>query len=189
MTPMASPRSLSLVSWTADDLQQRMDELLDVYASAMGYHRTIMEWRRGFIASHTQRVGFRAVATLSNNRLVGFSYGYLGRPGQWWHDQVRAALSVAAYAQWLSDCFEIVELHVHPEVQGAGVGQRQLAAILRGVQAHTVVLSTPEQPAAAPLSPAWRLYRRCGFVDVIRRLRFPGDERPFAVLGRTLPPT
>ena len=36
-------------------------------------------------------------------------------------------------------------------------------------------------------SRAWRLYRRFGFVDVLRHVSFPGDLRPFAVLGRTLP--
>ena len=34
---------------------------------------------------------------------------------------------------------------------------------------------------------AWRLYRRVGFVDVLRNYRFNGDPRPFAVLGRPLP--
>jgi ribosomal protein S18 acetylase RimI-like enzyme len=33
---------------------------------------------------------------------------------------------------------------------------------------------------------AWRLYRRFGFEDVLRHFHFPGDDRPFAVLGRQL---
>jgi hypothetical protein len=49
----------------------------------------------------------------------------------------------------------------------------------------TTLLSTPEADEAT--SRAWRLYRRFGFVDVIRDFTFPGDLRPFAVLGRTLP--
>jgi ribosomal protein S18 acetylase RimI-like enzyme len=47
------------------------------------------------------------------------------------------------------------------------------------------VLSTPEAPAED--SRAWRLYRRLGFVDLLRQFHFPGDDRPFAVLGRPLP--
>ncbi|MGH3545926.1 MAG: GNAT family N-acetyltransferase, partial [Mycobacteriales bacterium] len=91
------------------------------------------------------------------------------------------------YATWLADCFEVVELHVHPDAQGGGIGGRQLATLLREVPARTVVLSTPEQPVGQAPSRAWRLYRRSGFVDVVRGMHFPGDERPFAVLGRTLP--
>ena len=34
---------------------------------------------------------------------------------------------------------------------------------------------------------AGRLYRRFGFVDVIRDFHFPGDSRAFAILGRPLP--
>ena len=49
----------------------------------------------------------------------------------------------------------------------------------------TTLLSTPE--ADEQTSRAWRLYRRFGFVDVLRDFRFPGDERPFGVLGRDLP--
>ena len=48
-----------------------------------------------------------------------------------------------------------------------------------------MLLSTPEADEAE--SRAWRLYRRFGFVDVLRDFRFPGDERAFAVLGRELP--
>ncbi|MGH3545257.1 MAG: hypothetical protein ACRDPW_04970, partial [Mycobacteriales bacterium] len=85
--------STSTVSWSALDLQNNIEQLLDVYATAMGYHRNIMEWRRGHITAHAHRRGFRAVATLSGDRLMGFSYGHLGRPGQWWHEQVRTAMS------------------------------------------------------------------------------------------------
>ena len=49
-----------------------------------------------------------------------------------------------------------------------------------------VLLSTPEHDPLPPTR-AWRLYRRTGFRDVLRRHRFTGDSRPFAVLGRELP--
>jgi ribosomal protein S18 acetylase RimI-like enzyme len=49
----------------------------------------------------------------------------------------------------------------------------------------TTLLSTPEADERG--SRAWRLYRRFGFVDVLRDFHFPGDERAFAVLGKELP--
>jgi ribosomal protein S18 acetylase RimI-like enzyme len=148
----------------------------------MGYPSDVTELRRGFVAAHTQRPEFRAVATLDDDKLIGFAYGYHSRAGQWWHEQVRRGMDAESYEPWLSDCFELVELHVLPHAQGAGLGQAQLVALLDGVAHRTVMLSTPEGE-----SRAWRLYRRMGFVDVLRHYEFPGDDRPFAVLGRALP--
>ena len=179
---------MRLVPWTPEDLIRRLDDVVAVYGEAMGYRSELREVRRGYIATHVRRAGFRAVATLTDEgHLAGFGYGYASAPGQWWHDQVRAALSEDARKTWLTDCFEVVELHVRPPAQGHGVGARQLGALLAMATGATTLLSTPEADEQA--SRAWRLYRRFGFVDVLRDFRFPGDERPFAVLGRELPPT
>lgn len=171
-----------LVEWTPADLVARLDDLIGVYGAAMGYGAPTLETRRGFIAMHVHRTGFRAVATVdADGGLLGFGYGYLSEPGQWWHDQVRAGLKPAARRTWLSDCFEVVELHVHPDAQGAGVGAAQLTALLRAAPGTRTLLSTPEADESA--SRAWRLYRRFGFVDLLRNFYFPGDDRPFAILG------
>jgi ribosomal protein S18 acetylase RimI-like enzyme len=132
-----------------------------------------------------RRAGFRAVAMLSpDGQVAGFGYGYTSGPGQWWHDQVRGALAEPD-RRWLADCFEVVELHVRPAAQGHGLGARQLRGLLSMAPGSTTLLSTPE--ADERTSRAWRLYRRFGFVDVLRDFHFPGDERAFAVLGRALP--
>ncbi len=99
---------------------------------------------------------------------------------------MRSALRRDARKYWLTDCFELVELHVRP----ARAGPRRSApgscyALLTNARQQTVLLSTPE--ADEQTSRAWRLYRRFGFVDVLRHFNFPGDDRPFAVLGRQLP--
>jgi GNAT superfamily N-acetyltransferase len=177
---------MRLVRWTPDDLVRRLDDVVAVYGEAMGYRTDLLEARRGYIATHVRRPGFRAVASLTTEgHLAGFGYGYLGGAGQWWHDQVYRALDAPARQRWLTDCFEVVELHVRPVAQGHGVGESQLRALLAMTTARTTLLSTPE--AVEDTSRAWRLYRRAGFVDVVRRLLFPGDPRPFAVLGRELP--
>src|ERR1700754_2599607 len=179
---------MRLVPWKPDDLARRLDDVVAVYGEAMGYRPELMEARRGIIATHVRRSGFRAVATLtSEGALAGFGYGYVSGSGQWWHDQVRSALTEEQRKRWLTDCFEVVELHVRPAAQGHGVGARQLRALLAMADGHTVLLSTPE--ANEEQSRAWRLYRRFGFVDVLRDFMFPGDERAFAILGRTLPVT
>ena len=65
------------------------------------------------------------------------------------------------------------------------MGAGQLRALLTMAEGTTTLLSTPE--ADERTSRAWRLYRRFGFVDILRDFHFPGDERPFGVLGRDLP--
>jgi ribosomal protein S18 acetylase RimI-like enzyme len=177
---------MRLVAWQPEDLLRRLDDVVSVYGEAMGYRAELLQTRRGYIGAHVRRHGFRAVATLTTDgHLAGFGYGYTSGSGQWWHDQVRSALDPPSRAAWLSDCFEVVELHVRPAAQGHGVGGRQLRALLAMADGKTVLLSTPE--ADEELSRAWRLYRRFGFVDVLRDFIFPGDERPFAILGRELP--
>ncbi|MEU4773385.1 GNAT family N-acetyltransferase [Micromonospora sp. NPDC023633] len=177
---------MRLVRWTPDDLVRRLDDVVAVYGEAMGYRPELLDSRRGYIATHVRRPGFRAVASLtSEGHLAGFGYGYLGGSGQWWHDQVWRALDTPARQRWLTHCFEVVELHVRPPAQGHGLGARQLRALLSLAEGTTTLLSTPE--ADEQRSRAWRLYRRFGFVDVLRDFHFPGDERPFGVLGRDLP--
>ena len=103
----------------------------------------------------------------------------VARPG-------RGRLDEAERAELADDCFEVVELHVRPAAQGHGVGRRGSCGRCWPWPTGTpTLLSTPE--ADEQKSRAWRLYRRFGFVDVLRHFIFPGDERPFAVLGRDLP--
>jgi ribosomal protein S18 acetylase RimI-like enzyme len=177
---------MRLVAWQAPDLLRHLDAAISVYGQAMGYPRDLLETRKGYVAAHAHRPDFRAVATLGDDdELLGFGYGYRSAPGQWWHDQVVGALRRDQRRWWFHDCFELVELHVRPDAQGRGLGARQLAALLTGARQATVVLSTPE--ADESTSRAWRLYRRFFFSDVLRHFYFPGDDRPFAVLGRQLP--
>ncbi|WP_117215669.1 GNAT family N-acetyltransferase [Allorhizocola rhizosphaerae] len=178
---------MTLVRWTPEDLARRIDDALEVFGEAMSYEQQALQVRRGYIATHLRRPDFYAVATLddTDGRLLGFGYGYHSAPGQWWHDQVRAALTEDERQRWLTSCFELVEMHVRPSAQGRGLGAAQLRLLLSLTRDRTVLLSTPE--ADEQMSRAWRLYRRAGFQDVARHLMFPGDPRPFAVLGRPLP--
>ncbi|WP_214368513.1 GNAT family N-acetyltransferase [Pseudonocardia sp. H11422] len=184
----APPRN-RLVLLTADDLADRLAEALDVYVSAMGYPPGTARQRRTLWLEHTRRPGWRAVGWLDPaGSLLGIAYGYGGGPGQWWYEEVRRGLRSAAPEQqaWLTDYFELTELHVRPDAQGARLGEGLLRALLADTGRSRVLLSTPEYGHRPP-GRAWRLYRRTGFRDVLRDHRFTGDTRPFAVLGRTLP--
>jgi ribosomal protein S18 acetylase RimI-like enzyme len=176
-----------LITLTVAQLRARLTEALDIYVTAMRYPKSTTEQRAPMWLTHMLRDGWRCVAAIdANDRLLGISYGYRGAPGQWWHEQVRRGLLItagtAAVETWTRNYFELTELHVRPDAQGHGIGEGLLRLLLDGVPDKATLLSTPEGPTRA-----WALYRRVGFLDVLRDFLFAGDPRPFAILGRTLP--
>ena len=174
--------SARVTTWSPEELAARSEEVLDVYAEAMGVPRPLAGARRTVLAGHLGRPGLRAVAALDDaGALVGTAYGHLGEDGQWWHDQVVAALRAQGgddVAGGWSGSFEVCELHVRPAHQGTGLGRALLALLLRDVPAPRALLTTPDEETRARA-----FYRAGGWVDLVRRLRFPGDPRDFAVLG------
>lgn len=189
MTTMSS--KCTFASLSPAEFRARLPEALDIYVSAMRYPPGTADQRAPMWLTHMLRDGWRSRCALdAEGRLAGLAYGYRGLPGQWWHEQVRKGLAedrgrnpgASRPADWLTDYFELTELHVRPQSQGNGIGEDLLRMLLADVPQPRVLLSTPEGPTRA-----WRLYRRLGFEDVLRDYHFAGDPRPFAILGRTLP--
>ncbi|MGI8799320.1 MAG: GNAT family N-acetyltransferase [Pseudonocardia sp.] len=186
----APPRA-QLVRLSSGELARRLYEALEVYLEAMGYPAGTARQRGPLWLEHRRRPGWQAVGAVDPaGALVGIGYGYSGAPGQWWYHEVQRGLAglgrAADTPNWLANYFELTELHVHPRAQGAGIGEGMLRALMASTDRRNMLLSTPEE-VAGRRSRAWLLYRRLGFVDVLRSYRFAGDPRPFAVLGRTLP--
>ncbi len=164
-----------------DTFTRLVEPASDVYGAAMDRTPDLVAQRRDIMAGHVDRHGFVAAAATDADRLVGFCYGYRGRPGEWWHDVVSAALGRAQAREWLSDAFELAELHVDPDFQGGGIGRRLLDTVLAAAEGSTVVLSTHDRESVARV-----LYRSVGFVDLLRDFRFPGSHEVYAVLGLQL---
>jgi ribosomal protein S18 acetylase RimI-like enzyme len=99
---------------------------------------------------------------------------------------VRSALLVSygpsTADEWLDDSFEVAELHVHPEYQRRGLGTSLLYRLTAERQERTAVLSTMDSE-----SPARRLYRNLGFVDLLTGYKFSGNNEAYAVMGAALP--
>ena len=156
---------------------------MNIYVRAMQYPGYTGSQRAVTARRHTVNEGFACRAALdADGTLIGFGYGYTTRPGQWWHDLVYKALTRQAAADWLARSFELSELHVLPDHQGRGIGRRLLSSLAKDLPHQAMLLSTPDADTRA-----FRLYRDVGFVDLARHYLFPGDSRPFAVLGARLP--
>ena len=77
----------------------------------------------------------------------------------------------------------LAELHVAPTHQGQGIGADILLGLASGRPERTALLSTRDAD-----SPARRLYRGTGFVDLLTGFNFfPSGEPPYAVMGAELP--
>ncbi len=157
------------------------DAVLKVYSDAMNVPERAASSRRSILREHTARGGLRAFGAFQDDELVGIAYGYLGAPGQWWHDQVQAALSPEDGRRWLDGAFEVCELHVRTRLQGTGLGRQLLDRLLASTPARTAVLTTPDGETRAR-----GFYRAGGWVELVTALTFPGDPRTFAVLALPL---
>lgn len=173
----------TVLTWTGAQFADRVDEAMEIYVQAMHYPTYTGTQRAVTARRHTRNDGFACRAALDDTgRLIGFGYGYTTRAGQWWHDLVRRAMPPELADEWLDDAFELSELHVLPDHQGAGTGLRLITDLAAGIPHRSMLLSTPDADTRA-----FRLYRGLGFVDLARNYLFPGDSRPFAVLGVRLP--
>lgn len=169
-----------LVRLSAAEFRNRAAEAASVYGAAMRRSPEVVVQRREIVTSHTSHPGFVATAALPDDseEMLGFGYGYLGAPGQWWHDIVARALGRDAADHWLTDGFELAELHVLPEHHGTGLGRSLLSDVLSRAGARRIVLSTPDAD-----SPARRLYRSAGFTDLLTGFYFPGSSEAYAIMG------
>ncbi len=171
------------------EFRPSINRFIAVYKAAMNPPERMLAGRESILARHAANPGFRAIVALlaggCSPVLAGFTYGFHGAPGQWWHDMVATALATSSgpgATTWLADSLEVAELHVLPTYQGFGVGRELLLRLTSGRPEHTAVLSTADTESRAR-----RLYRRVGFTDLLTRFRFSGTEPPYAVMGATLP--
>ncbi|HWG03361.1 MAG TPA: GNAT family N-acetyltransferase [Trebonia sp.] len=171
------------------EFRPAISQFVGVYAAAMNPPDRMLTGRESILERHAANPGFRALAATVDGTLAGFTYGFHGQPGQWWHDMVAGALALSPAApgfpcatSWLASSFEVAELHVLPSCQGAGIGRALLLQLVDGRPEQTAVLSTQDTESTAR-----RLYRGVGFTDLLTGFRFSGGEPPYAVMGATLP--
>jgi hypothetical protein len=108
MSALPAAADVTIESWTGPELAQRINEAMAIYVVAMNYPTYAGAQRSVTAQGHTGYEGFACRAALRpDGRLVGFGYGYTSKPGQWWHDLVRRAVTDEVAAEWLPNSFEL----------------------------------------------------------------------------------
>lgn len=160
----------------ADEVLARSGEIGEIWPAAS------RERVDEILPRHAAREGFRFRAAEEEGRMIGFSYGYLGAAGQWWHDLVAAEMTHDQEEYWLAPGhFEFVELHVRPEHRRRGLGGALHDELLRGLASRTAVLSTQTDNA-----PALALYGARGWQVVLPEMQFSPGGVPYCILGLDL---
>jgi len=177
--------AVSLVFGFSPNFGVRALQALAVFAGALGFprrHGRVTSFA-GTIGRHALYGGFRAFGAFGpDNHLVGFSYGYTSVPGRWWRETIAGPLSVAQRASWLTDAFELAELHVHPSAQGLRLGSQLHDLIMHGLPHQTALLSVMHRNARAR-----QLYASRGWQMLIMDMRFPTEPgTPFSLMGLVL---
>ena len=156
--PDMESRTSTVELWDGEQAQQYADEVFAVYDEVFGDHPDMAEWRSELYDRHCGREGFRLAVAFDDDRLVGFAWGYVGRPGQYWSDWVIQTLPEEVTRAWVGGHFEVVELAVLPDDRRHGYGRRLHDVLLDGVAADRALLSTDNRD-----SPAVRLYTSHGW--------------------------
>jgi ribosomal protein S18 acetylase RimI-like enzyme len=126
---------------------------------------------------HRERDRFVSViATGEGGKVAGFAYGYVGGPGDAWHDLVSGAMGETKASQWMSNAFELVELAVDPQLHKQGIGGELLTSLMQLVDSRTALLSVQVDNQSAR-----KLYEKHGWQILVEKLQM-GDKN-HAVFG------
>jgi ribosomal protein S18 acetylase RimI-like enzyme len=164
------------------DLAARAPEALGVQALAFGLTDEEIAVRLQIVTRHAGYPGVVALGAVHRGRLVGFGYGMPNDRSYWWSTVIEPYLEERGNAHWLDDSFSVTELHVLPAWQRRGLGRTLIRALCRSSALPRSILSAIDAE-----TPARRLYRSLGYVDLARPVMFPNTDRPYAVMGAPLP--
>lgn len=128
-----------------------------LYDAVFGDLRPESTWQEELFDRHRARRDYRLALALDGEAVLGFAWGYRGERGQFWPDLVARTLPSVG-AEWVGDHFEFVDLAVHPDLRGRGIGRRLHDALLSGVTGRALLGTSADDT-----DPAVRLYESCGW--------------------------
>jgi len=134
------------------------------------------------LIKHSSYPGFRGYLCITDKEeIVGFTYGYSSLTGQYYHDILAKELDSTGYTRWLTDCFELVELVVHPSYRNQGYAKYLVTELLKDVQNKTTVLTTQVNNHSAR-----KLYQGLGWTTVKEPFYPSNDGTPYVIMGKGL---
>lgn len=175
--------SIEVVPISFGSDSETLQASLKVYQSAWAGMSAISDTElETMFARHSAYPGFLGLLARDHwtRQPVGIGYGHTDRPGQWWHNRVQPQLP-EAYADWLDDCFVVVELAVLPAFRRRGIGRQIMEALLADRPEARVALSTEQDNRAAR-----SLYTQLGFQLLIEAIQFSPQAPTYVVLGKEL---
>lgn len=164
-------------------LAERAVQARDVMTAAFDLDPAEASQREEIFRGHAQRPGIICLGAFDpGDQLVAFCYGFPGLPSNWWENQIRPHLVDAGTEEWLSDVFELTELHVHPDRQGRGIGRTLITSVCNASNLPKAILSVRSGSTVAQ-----RLYRSLGFTDLTAPFTFGNLPPEYLVMGAWLP--
>ena len=155
-----------------------IDKIASLYNTIWNSEDTTIKER---IWKHSTYTGYKGIILLRNEEVVGFAYGYTSLPGQYYHEKLTKEFTSEEYNHWLTNCFEFVELAVHPGYRKQGFGQMLIKKLLQDVDSKTAVLTTQVNNNSAR-----SLYESLNWLT-LKEPFFPGEENnPYIILGKEL---
>jgi ribosomal protein S18 acetylase RimI-like enzyme len=186
------PGGIALRQLSQADIPDHVDRLVWLWAqSKLDSHSA---HRKQLILQHSQASGFRCVAAMEKDVIVGFTYalhsgqgtGGPACPGQirsiGSHDLIAEKVSAGSLLPAWLEAFDIAELQVLQEKRGRGIGESLIRALCDGLPPGRVVLTVEEDAR-----PAISLYQKLGFDVLFRTLPPLLPLTSLTVMGRTLP--
>ncbi len=180
--------NIEVIQVHIEELASVQDQIIQIYREAFALPPYCMKeidiaQFAAYLPHHTHQTGFRCFLAKEDmdGPILGFTYGYRGEAGQWWHDIVAKELGPAAVQEWLTGEFELAELAVRPKMQGKGLGGRLHDTLLQGLPYHAAALSTYQVETAG-----YRLYQNRGWVTLKQNFLFPGYANPYRIMGLKL---
>ncbi|MEM7128587.1 MAG: GNAT family N-acetyltransferase [Chloroflexota bacterium] len=180
--------SVQIVEYNQSQVLDILEQLTAIYTSAFSlppYNENpqVLGQFSHSLKTHLNRKGFLClvIQCIQTGRPVGFAYGYTARPGQWWYNSVTKQLTPEQVHIWFSDCFEVVDLALLPEVHGQGLGSRLHDELIQRLPHRTAALST-----ISAQTTALHLYQRRDWQILDKAIQFSGIKRSYMLLGKEL---
>jgi ribosomal protein S18 acetylase RimI-like enzyme len=169
---------------TPSGVLRRQDDLVETCEAMYAIPRGEGGFRPA-LAAHATRDGFRLCAASDTNdgRMLGFGYGFTGRPGQLWRDEMARAVPQHVADEWLDGHFEFAEFGVIPSARRRGIGTLLHAAVFDGLPHRRAVLTVREGNA-----PAIAFYKRHGWRTLHEGFVAAEGHGPYVIMGRLLDP-